>query len=156
VNADAPAQNYGDLYDQLLGKVKVSTEGKQLKSITFVWMQGERDALEQHGELYADAFNGLLDQLREDLGRKDINFVIGRLSDFDMNNKRYPHWTKVREVQVKLAEASPRGAWINTDDLTDGVDRGGKPIHNDLHMSGEGYKIMSQRFAYRAIELINK
>ena len=144
----------GDLYDQLMSKVNASIKGKKIQTVTFVWMQGERDAREKHGQVYADSFKGLLDQLREDLGRKDINFVIGRISDFDMGNKRYPHWTKVREAQVEVAEADPHGDWVDTDDLNDGKNRKGRQIKNDLHYSVEGYKTLGKRFAEKSIELI--
>lgn len=98
-------------------------------------------------------------QLSQDLNRDDVNFVIGRLSDFDMDNKRYPHyphWTQIRDVQVKVAEDHPRGAWVDTDDLNDGKNRGGKDIKNDLHYSAEGYVIFGERLAEKAIGLIEK
>ena len=53
-----------------------------------------------------------------------------------------------------MAESKPRFDWINTDDLNDGVNRKGKEIKNDLHMSSEGYVIMGKRFADKAIQLI--
>jgi len=123
----------GDLYDRLMTKVRAAIQGRPIQTVTFVWMQGERDAREEHGQVYGASFKGLLDQLREDIQRRDINFVIGRLSDFDMANQRYPHWTMVRKAQVALAEADPFGAWVDTDDLNDGLNRQGKPIANDLH-----------------------
>jgi hypothetical protein len=88
-SGEAPKKT-GDLYDRLMKKVKPAIEGKQIASVTFVWMQGERDAREKHGEVYADSLRGLIKQLSDDLGRDDVNFVIGRLSDFDMADKRYP------------------------------------------------------------------
>ena len=144
----------GDLYDRLMTRVTAVIKGQRLKTVTFLWMQGERDAREKHGEVYARSLQGLLDQLAGDLGRSDINFVIGRLSDFDMENKRYPHWTYIRKIQVEFAEASPRGAWVDTDDLNDGKNRKGKEIKNDLHYSAEGYKEFGRRFADKAIGLI--
>ena len=144
----------GELYDRLLGKVKAATEGETIATVTFFWMQGERDAKMSWGEVYEASLKGLYDQLSKDLGRDDVNFVIGRLSDFDMENKRAPHWTMVREVQVKVADSNPRFAWVDTDDLNDGKNRKGKPIQNDLHYSGEGYKILGKRFASKALELI--
>ena len=152
---DNPGQ-IGDLYARLMSKVAAATRGRKLASATFLWMQGERDAREEHGARYADSFKRLLDQVRTDLGYKDLNFVIGRLSDFDLEYKKYPEWSVLRAVQVKLAEADPRGAWIDTDDLNDGKNRRGKAISNGLHMSGEGYKTMGRRFAVQAIALIKR
>ena len=152
---EKPAKT-GDLYDRLMGKVNPAIKGQALKSVTFIWMQGERDAKQLWGPVYAASLKGLYEQLGNDLKRKDINFVIGRLSDFDMANKRYRHWTMVREAQVKVAESDPRFAWVNTDDLNDGVNRKGKPIKNDLHYSAEGYKILGKRFAQSALKLIKQ
>lgn len=149
---DAP-KGTGDLYDRLMTKVKAAIQGQTIKTVTFVWMQGERDAREKHGDVYEASFKGLIDQLEKDLNRKDINFIIGRLSDFDMDNKRYPHWTMVRDVQVKLAEDNPRGAWVDTDDLNNKPGKDGA-VRNDLHYSKDGYKTMGQRFAEAAIQLI--
>ena len=136
----------GKLYDRLMSKVKPAIEGQKFASVTFVWMQGERDAKEKHGEVYADSFKGLLAQLKTDLKLDDINFVIGRLSDFDMQDKKYPHWTIVRDVQVKLAESDPLGTWVDTDAIN------GKG--NGLHYSKEGYAQLGERFAEESIRLV--
>ena len=117
-------------------------------------MQGERDAREELGEVYEESLLGLYEQLCQDLQRKDISFVIGRLSDFDMDNAKYPHWTMIRAIQEKVGASNPRFSWIDTDDLNDGVNRNGKAIQNDLHMSADGYVVMGARFAEKAIELI--
>ncbi len=55
---------------------------------------------------------------------------------------------------MKVGESNPRFGWINTDDLNDGKDKNGKDIQNDLHMSDKGYKMMGERFAEKAIQLI--
>lgn len=152
---DVPAgkQPWGDLYDQLMGKVKAAIAASPLggpkgrpDTVTFVWMQGERDAKESLGEVYAESFKGLIAQLQADLGRTDINVVIGRLSDFDNANKSYPHWTKIREIQVKLAEDDPRTEWVDTDDLNG--------PNNSLHYTKEGYVELGKRFADKALALI--
>ena len=117
-------------------------------------MQGETDAEEGHSAVYAASLKGLLTQLSEDLERKDVNFVIGRLSDFDTKGKYSQHWEVIREAQMQVATEYPRGAWVNTDDLNDGVNSKGKKIANDLHYSVEGYEILGKRFADAAIELI--
>ncbi len=143
-----------DLYDSLMTKVYTAIENRRIGTVTFIWMQGERDAREKQGEVYEESLIGLYRQLSHDLGRKDLNFVIGRLSDFDMLNEKYPHWTMISDIQVKVAESNPRFNWVNTDDLNDGINREGRSIKNDLHMSAEGYVIMGRRYADTAIHLI--
>jgi hypothetical protein len=145
-----------DLYARLMTKVKAAIEGRRIKSVTFIWMQGETDAREGHGKVYATSFKGLLKQLQNDLDRDDINVVIGRLSDHGIGMKKFPHWMMIRETQVELAEADPRGAWVDTDDLNDGVNRKGKSISNDLHYSVDGYQTLGERFAEKAIALAGK
>ena len=143
-----------DLYDSLMKKVYSVIESQQFRTVTFVWMQGERDAREELGDVYEKSLIGLYDQLSKNLNRDDIHFVIGRLSDFDMNNAKYPHWTMIRTIQEKVGSSNPRYDWIDTDDCNDGANRAGKPIQNDLHMSAEGYVTMGRRFAEKAIQLI--
>ena len=143
-----------DLYDSLMTKVNLAIEDELISTVTFIWMQGERDAKEKLGEVYEKSLIGLYKQLGSDLKRSDINFVIGRLSDFDMSNEKYPHWTIIRNIQTKVAESNARFDWVNTDDLNDGIIREGKVITNDLHMSAEGYVAMGERFAGTSIRLI--
>ena len=147
-------ESRGALYDRLMKKVAAASAGKEIASVTFVWMQGERDARESYGPVYAQSLRGLLQQLADDLARDDIHCVIGRLSDFDMQDAKYPHWTIVREAQVAFAESTPRCVWVDTDDLNDGINRAGQPISNDLHLSDAGYKSLGRRFAHQAIDLI--
>jgi hypothetical protein len=108
------------------------------------------------GEVYAASLKGLIVQLSEDLKRDEINVVIGRLSDAGITNDDKSHWTMVRKAQVEVAEAYPRGAWVDTDDLNDGKNEQGKQITNDLHYSVEGYKTLGERFAQKSIDLIKK
>ncbi len=138
----------GDLYDRLMGKVNPAIKGQSLKSVTFIWMQGERDAKERHGAVYEKSLAGLVKQLSDDLGRDDMNFVIGRLSDCMNKNPGKSHWMEVRKAQVDVAEKSPRGAWVDTDDLNGPKD--------SLHYNKEGYAELGKRFAEKAVELVKK
>jgi hypothetical protein len=148
-------QLIGKIYDVMMEKVNAAIEGKDLASVTFVWMQGERDANNnvKNGDVYAEYLQGLIDQLSADMGRDDLNVVIGRLSDFGTKNpggkQKYEDWAKVREAQVAVADSNPRYAWVDCDDLND---EGNKK--NDLHLFPDTYPILGQRFADAAIELI--
>ena len=145
----------GNLYKSLIDKVRKAVINKKIKTITFIWMQGERDAREELADYYEKSLIGIYNQLTKDLNYKKINFLIGRISDFDLLNIKYKHWTRIRDIQVKVAESNMRFDWIDTDDLNDGVNKKGIKINNDLHYSVSGYKILGQRFAEKAIKMIN-
>lgn len=151
---EMPEGAMGDLYDRLMAKVKTASKGKTFTTVTFLWMQGERDANEENGEVYLESMKGLIQQLERDLARDDVNTVIGRLSDFDLDDKNYRHWTLVRKAQEELARKDSSISLVDTDDLNDGLNEHGKEIKNDLHYSVEGYRIFGQRLAEKAIKLI--
>lgn len=144
----------GDLYQVLMNKVNKSIENKSIKTVTFVWMQGERDAKQKWSKVYKSSFKSVVEQLKTDLNLNSINVVIGRLSDFDLANKKYKHWTKIRNIQQQLAQELPNASWVNTDDLNDGYGKNGQPIKDDLHMSQAGYQTLGERFAQKSIALI--
>ncbi len=138
----APAET-GKLYDRLMTKVNAAIEGKKIDTISFVWMQGERDAREKHSTVYAESLKGLIGQLRADLKREDVTVVIGRLSDCLKNDE---HWDGVRAAQIKVAEEDPRGDWVDTDDLNGPKD--------GLHYDKPGYVELGKRFAEKTIALL--
>ena len=148
-------QPVGDLYDRLMSKVRQAIKPVPIRTMTFVWMQGEGDAYAESGDRYAVSLKGLIDQLRHDLGRQEVNVVIGRLSDFGgLSKKRATHWTMIRNAQMAVARTDARTVWVDTDDLNDGLNREGREIENDIHYTKEGYKILGKRFAQEAIQLI--
>jgi len=135
----------GKLYDRLIGKVNAAIEGKKIDTISFVWMQGERDAKEKHSTVYAESMKGVIEQLRTDLKRRDITVVIGRLSDHRKNDE---HWDGVRAAQVKVAQEDPLADWVDTDELNGPND--------GLHYNKEGYAELGKRFAEKTIALLRK
>jgi hypothetical protein len=138
----------GDLYDRLMEKVRAAIATNRPDTVTFVWMQGGRDAKERQGDVYADSLRGLFSQLEADLGRNDLNYVIGRLYGANPVSETNPHWNIVRQAQVDVANALPRGAWVDSDDLEIGPD--------GQHFNEKGYTAFGARFAEKAIELVRK
>lgn len=147
---DKPVQ-IGDLYDRLMTKVNGAVKGTKIETVSFIWMQGESDAKDGYQDVYQNRLQGLIDQLRTDLKRKEIIAVIGRISDLD-NGK--PGWDKVRQAQVSVAESNPFFAWVDTDDLNNYPDK--DPSRNHLHYTKEGYKTLGERFATEALRKIRK
>lgn len=147
-------QDIGDVYDTLINNVLNLTAGLKFSSVTLVWMQGERDAFENNSKKYKNSLKRVIGQLEHDLSHENINVVIGRLNDFDMENKWYRDWTKIRKIQLNLSKSNDRYALVNTDDLNDGISLQGYYILNGLHMSRDGFDKLGERFAHQAINLI--
>lgn len=144
-----PARNDpGAFYDQTLQAARKAMAKAKPKAITFLWMQGERDAKEGLSAAYEESMNTLIANLRKDLGAPEMNFVIGRLSDFSTSD----HWEAVRAAQVKVATDDARGSWVDTDD-TNNKEKNGKKV-NDLHYTKAGYDLFGQRLARQAVRLI--
>ena len=122
------------------------------KSITFCWMQGERDAKENLSLAYEDALNQLIENLRRDLKRPDMSFVIGRISDHIKESHK--SWTGVRNAQVKVSKDDSLGAWVDCDDLNNMTDKNGK-ARDDLHYTKNGYEMLGRRFARQAKLIID-
>ncbi len=120
-------------------------------SVTFCWMQGERDAREKLDAAYSDALKQLISNLRRDLKQPNMNFVIGRLSDFGKPD--YKEWQKIRKIQVAIANDDPRGSWVDCDDLNNKEKNG--VARNDLHYTKEGYELLGRRYARQGKALVD-
>ncbi|MEM1060558.1 MAG: sialate O-acetylesterase [Verrucomicrobiota bacterium] len=135
-------------YVKLIREAEAALAGRAPKSVTFVWMQGERDAREGYGAEYGPALEGLLGQLRETYGREDIDFVLGRLSDHGLDKAdEFPGWKGVRQAQEEFVAADPqRRVWVDTDNFNQTGD--------GLHYDEAGRKALGERFAEESIRLI--
>jgi len=148
----------GDLYDRLMGKVNLAMKDQNFDTVTFLWMQGEANAKNPDlAKPYEQALKGVYEQLCRDLKRDDIFFVIGRISDFGVNdsNEKFKAWGEIRAMQEAIAASDPRCTWVNTDDLNDGIYKG-KPQVNGLHYTKEGYELFGKRLAEAAIKFIRQ
>ncbi|MCB1121239.1 MAG: acetyl xylan esterase, partial [Verrucomicrobiae bacterium] len=147
-----PAEQ-GKLYQQLIAKTQKELAGKTPDSITFIWMQGERDHQQDDTcEAYEKNLRTLYDQLKHDLKTDKINWVIGRLSDtasrMDPAYAKHKNWMEIRAIQERVAGSIDRAVWVDRDKTND--------PDNGVHNSPEGYKLQETLFAEAAIELIRR
>lgn len=151
-------QDAEKLYTPLAKAIKKAIDGEKIKSVTFLWMQGEKDTRNLDDiKRYEERFNILLEQLKEDFNFKEINVVIGRLSDAGVNNKT--SWNAMRQIQEKLVNTLPKARIVNTDDLNDGLQNNNgqtREVQNDIHYSIEGYKIFGERLSSAALQMLDK
>ena len=118
-------------------------------SVTFCWMQGERDANGGADAAYKDALKLLIAKLRRDLERPDMNIVIGRIGDYALDR---PSCVAVRKVQREIVNEDPRGAWVDVDDLNNKEING--KIESVVHYTKEGYELLGRRFARQGYALV--
>ena len=138
---------YQPILDQYKEMVK---KHLKFKSVTFCWMQGERDANGGAHAPYKDALKLLISKLRRDLKCPDMNIVIGRIGDYALNR---PSCVAVRKSQHEIANDDPRGAWVDVDDLND-REKDGKIINAVHYKRPEGYVVLGERFARQGYALI--
>ena len=141
------------LYQPILDKFKETLKKHpRLTSVTFCWMQGESDAQTRAQAAYKDALKLLITKLRRDLQRLDMNVVIGRISDYAIDNPESGS-VAIRKIQREIVDEDARGAWVDVDDLND-MEVDGK-MQNDVHYNRpEGYITLGQRFARQGYALI--
>ena len=140
---------YQPILDQYQETLK---EHSMLTSVTFCWMQGETDAQARAQAAYKDALKLLITKLRRDLQRPDMNIVIGRISDYAIDNPESGSLA-IRKIQREIVDEDDRGAWVDVDDLND-MEVDGK-MQNGIHYKRpEGYITLGQRFARQGYALI--
>ena len=140
-----------EFYQPILDQYKeMLQKHPKFASVTFCWMQGERDASGGADAAYKDSLQLLISKLRRDLERPDMNIVIGRLSDA---GEKKESWAAMRKIQMEIVDEDPSGAWVDVDDLND-REKDGKVINAVHYNRPEGYNILGQRFARQGYALI--
>ena len=150
--SDKKMSSNGQEYKQLLETVMTAAKNQSFATVGFIWMQGESDANNRLSEVYEESFIKLTEQLKHDLGRDDLYFVIGRINDYARSKPDNEHWHRVRDAQVRLGKTQGN-AWVDTDDLNSGD--ADQPDGN-IHFPRQGADALGKRFADKAIELIQK
>ena len=133
-----------DQYQEMLEK------HPKLASVTFCWMQGERDANGGAQAAYKESLKLLISKLRRDLKRPDMNIVIGRIGDYALDR---PSCVAVRKAQREIVDEDPRGAWVDVDDLNDRMVKG-KMVSAVHYNRPEGYITLGRRFARQGYALV--
>ena len=140
-----------EFYQPILDQYKEMLEKHpKFASVTFCWMQGERDANGGAQAAYKKSLPYIDIDMGRDLPRPDMNIVIGRIGDYALDR---PSCVAVRQAQHEIADEDAHGAWVDVDDLNDReVD--GKLVSAVHYNRPEGYVILGERFARQGYALI--
>ena len=147
IHKDGEVEFYQPILDQYK---EMRNKYPKFASVTFCWMQGERDANGGGQPAYKDALKLLILKLRRDLDCPDMNIVIGCLSDA---GQKKPSWAAMRKIQMEIVDEDSSGAWVDCDDLNDKMVKG--KMQSVVHYNRpEGYNVLGQRFARQGYALI--
>ena len=150
------AEVQGELYERLLASVQQGIKGREIETVTFLWMQGEQDAATNQTGVYKQSLDAVIAQLQSDLKIEKMNLVLGRLSDYSLDTGKHPEWPQMRDLQQEYAESKPYAEWVNTDDLNNMTHKDTGAPRNDVHYTREGYEIFGDRLAEKALGLLAK
>lgn len=139
----------GEEFRRLVNEVKIACDARTFETVSFIWMQGESDAMRDLGAAYELSFNKLVSRLKEELGIDGMHFVIGRISDHGLHGNGGEGWKRMRAIQQKIAESDPLGSWIDTDDLNGGDD---KQPQGELHYPKNQAVKLGERFGQAALK----
>ncbi|MDA7516044.1 sialate O-acetylesterase [Akkermansiaceae bacterium] len=79
-------------YKPLLETALAAVKAQSFDTVGFIWMQGESDANNRLSEVYEESFLKLVGQLRKDLKRVDLYYVIGRINDYATKNDQHENF----------------------------------------------------------------
>ncbi|MCY3796169.1 MAG: hypothetical protein OXG84_00050 [Chloroflexi bacterium] len=127
----------GALYPRLIRHVKQVTAGRDVNLLACLWMQGESDSqFELAASQYQRNLTRLIADLREDLSRPALRFVIGLVNP---TPARFVHLSTVRAAQRHVAQTTPNVSLVDTDGLSKHED--------DVHYDSAGQLELGRRFA---------
>ena len=134
----------GSLYRVLMSELDIAhqEEGLEIDIVGMLWMQGESDALvEGPANDYFENFREFIEVVRRDVGRPNMPFVFGRISQAAV----WIHQDVVRDAQARTERDIPFTKMVDTDDLPF--------IADDIHYNAEGQVTLGQRFAEAMLEV---
>jgi hypothetical protein len=82
-----------------MDNVRTKAGDRKFDTVTFVWMLGEADGQAGWGAVYGKSFLGIIDQLKADLKRDDIRFVLGRINDYGGDDPKSRAWVAFPSTQ---------------------------------------------------------
>lgn len=125
----------GKFYKEALRRLKAGMAAGTLKGI--LWHQGESDTGDKE---YVTKLKELISALRQDLGVKDLPFVVGQLMD-------KPHRKRLNEEFAKVPKEVPATGCASSEGLT---------AKDGTHFDTKSMKLIGKRYAEEMIRLLGK
>jgi len=140
----------GLLYENLMENIdsalaSLKQEGRGYEICGFIWMQGEHEAgiSKKMANDYGKLLTIFLESVRNDLGVKELPFVIG-----EVNSNSWAFGDIAREHQAEVCQKDPNSLLIKTTDLS----RNG--VGGLSHFDADGMLTLGNRFARGMLQLL--
>lgn len=126
------------LYADAVRRARLAMEHGQLKAI--LWHQGCSDSGPRAVMSYMDKLEGLVSDLRKDLGvGEEVPFIAGELPYFYSGSRFFNQMIRTIDQHV------PNSAWVSAEGCPGNAD--------SLHFNREGQMILGQRYAEKYLSL---
>jgi hypothetical protein len=136
----------GDLYSNALQRATIAIRDGTLKGI--IWHQGENDSQrEEDANTYGQRLAKMIKDIREDLGAKDLPFVVGQIGEFLYTRDKSPFARKINEALAKIPEIVPHTGCALSKDLNHKGD--------GVHFDSASERELGRRYAAEMIRLQN-
>lgn len=145
-------ENALGLYGGLINRVRyaarqLQAQGKKVQIAGFFWMQGESDAYsKRHATDYGRNLTHFIASVRDDLRSPRMPFVVSKIRDLRVIDKRYRYSEIVRREQAAVARSVHRTYLVSTDGLE-------VSALSPIHFSTRGTVALGRRLVSRSIPL---
>lgn len=150
------------MWNGLIAEIDTALEaGQPYDTVTFVWMQGEKDSQDNTAtDSYEAKLLDLYARLKTYMGVDTMFWVIGRLNDArlyedevdDQGNNQGKNWRKIRRIQEFTGDSRDYAVWVNFDDLNGPSDS----VHCPMGEGDTEYAQLGARWATVAADLISE
>ena len=139
----------GPLYKNMLRRAKLALAAGPAGKTTIrgaIWLQGEADAKEGRIEIYPKALSKMIENLRTDLGIKDLPFIactIGEMREPAVMQKQ------MNLILLDLPNQTKNSACVDARELK-------THIGDNVHFDTAAQKEMGRRFAKELLRIVGK
>ncbi|NLE29272.1 MAG: sialate O-acetylesterase [Phycisphaerae bacterium] len=131
----------GVLFDNMMGMV--TKAGGKVAGV--LWHQGESDAHSEGVELYPQRFEKLVTLLRKKLHKPDLPIFTGQLNRVISDQQTPCPWSRMREIQRRLARQIERVYMAVTIDCS---------MSDEIHNNAAGCVLAGERYADLALKYV--
>ncbi len=130
------------LWSNLKSQIEKASKKGTIKGV--IWHQGESDANPGKLPRYKTKLNLLFTKIRNEVGDKNLPFVLGELGNFGVER---PHWRALNKILNGISFESDKISLIPTSDLND--------VGDKVHFNSPALRMMGKRYAAKMVVLEN-